>query len=198
MPKENETGVSREDAQNAYENLFGDTAADPAAAVGEEEEAKDSTGQEAQGSDDAENQDSGDESGPADDQAAEDGSRSVENEAGGDESGPAEDPASEGEGGPPEELKVVVSIRGGRATIGIQRPSSDPHIESFDDPELPALAGEVSAVIERARARWEEAPRHPAYTRPTRSTSDRRRREQGSAQDSAADAEAARQQPRLF
>ena len=174
MPKENRMGASREDAQNAYENLFGDTAADPAAAVGEEEEAKDSTGQEAQGSDDAENQDSGDESGPAD------------------------DPASEGESRPAEDLKVVVSIRGGSATIGVQRPSSDPHIESFDDTELPGLAGEVSAVIERAKAKWEEAPRYPAYARPTRSTSDRRRREQGTGQDSTDDAEAARQQPRLF
>ncbi len=173
MPDENGTKATQ-DAQNAGESLFGDTAADPAAAVDEEEEAKDSTGQEAQGSDAAKNQDSGDESGPADDQAGED------------------------ETGATEDLKVVVSIRGGSATIGIQRPSSDPHIESFDDPELPALAQEVSAVIERARVRWEEAPRHPAYTRPTRSTSDRRRREQGSAQDSTADAEAARQQPRLF
>ena len=36
--------------------------------------------------------------------------------------------------GSPEDLKVVVSIKGGRATIGVQRPSSDPHIETFDDP----------------------------------------------------------------
>ncbi len=28
----------------------------------------------------------------------------------------------------PEDLKVVVSIKGGRATIGVQRPSSDPHV----------------------------------------------------------------------
>ena len=32
----------------------------------------------------------------------------------------------------PDDLKVVVSIKGGRATIGVQQPSSDPHIESFD------------------------------------------------------------------
>ena len=89
-----------------------------------------------------------------------------------------------------------MSIREGSATIGVQQPSSDPHIESFDDTELPGLTEQVSAVIERARARWEETPRHPAYARPTRSTSDRRRREQESAQDSTADAEAARQQPR--
>ena len=173
MPDENGTEATQ-DAQNAYENLFGDTTADPAVAVAEEQEAKDSTGQEAQGSDAAENQDSGDESGPA------------EHQDGGDENGQ------------PEDLKVVVSIREGNATIGAQRASSDPHIESFDHPDLSGLAQELSAVIERARAEWEETPRHPAYTRPTRSTGRRTRREQGSAQDSTADAEAARQQPRLF
>ena len=35
---------------------------------------------------------------------------------------------------PPEDLKVIVSIKGGKATIGVHRPSSDPYIESFDDP----------------------------------------------------------------
>ena len=52
---------------------------------------------------------------------------------------------------PPEELKVVVSIRGDRAVIGVQRPSADPHIETFDDHDLPGLAQEVIAVTERAR-----------------------------------------------
>ena len=37
------------------------------------------------------------------------------------------------ETGSSEDLKVVVSLKGGRATIGVQQPSSDPHIESFDD-----------------------------------------------------------------
>ena len=48
-----------------------------------------------------------------------------------------------------EDLKVVVSIKGGRGTIGVQRTSSDPHIESFDDLDESGLTREVSAVIER-------------------------------------------------
>ena len=61
-----------------------------------------------------------------------------------------------------------VHQRGDRATIGVQRPSSDPHIESFDDlDDLPRLTQEVSAVIDRARAKWEEEPRYPAHARPT-------------------------------
>ena len=101
----------------------------------------------------------------------------------------------------PEELKVVVSIKGGRATIGVQRPSSDPHIESFDDHDLSGLAQEVPAVIERARARWEEAPKHPAYERPAPPARRRNRRGQGPTQASTAEGEAAEAQQqtlRLF
>ena len=77
-----------------------------------------------------------------------------------------------------------------RATIGVLRPPADAHIESFDDPDLPRLAGEVSAVVERAGARWEEASMHPSYARPVPVTRRRRRGAQGSAQDSTAEQEA--------
>ena len=100
-----------------------------------------------------------------------------------------------------EELKVVVSIKGDRAVIGVQRPPSDPHIETFEDHDLPALAQEVTAVTERARARWEEAPKHPAYERPAPPVRRRNRRRQGAAQASTAEgaAEPERAQtPRLF
>ncbi len=70
----------------------------------------------------------------------------------------------EDDAGPPaEELKVVLSIDGGRAIIGVQQPSSDPHIESFDDKDLSGLVHEVLAVTERARAKWYDEPRHPEY-----------------------------------
>ena len=91
------------------------------------------------------------------------------------------------EAGQPEDLKVVVSIKGGRATIGVQRPTADPHIETFDDPDLSALAQEVSAVVERARARWEDAPRYPAHERPAPPARSRPRRRQGSAQGETAE-----------
>ena len=108
--------------------------------------------------------------------------------------------------GSPEDLKVVVSIKGGRATIGVQRPSSDPHIETFDDGDLAGLTQEVSAVIARARAKWEEAPKHPAHVKPAPPARRQPRRGQGAAQAGAAEAGAAeggadQQQPetlRLF
>ena len=100
-----------------------------------------------------------------------------------------------------EDLKVVVTIKGGRATIGVQRTSSDPHIESFDDLDESGLTQEVSAVIERARARWEEAPKFPAHERPAPPARRRPRRQQGSAQASTAEGGTDQQQPetlRLF
>ena len=104
------------------------------------------------------------------------------------------------EAGQPEDLKVVVSIKGARATIGVQRPSSDPHIESFDDGDLSGLTQEVPAVVERAKAKWEDEPKYPAHARPAPPARRRPRREQGSAQGGGAE-EGAEQQPetlRLF
>ena len=101
----------------------------------------------------------------------------------------------------PDDLKVVVSIKGGRATIGVQQPSSDPHIESFDDPDLTGLTQEALAVVERARAKWEDEPKHPAHARPAPPARRRARRGQGAAQASTAEgdaAEAPQQTLRLF
>ena len=92
---------------------------------------------------------------------------------------------------PQEDLKVVVSIKGGRATIGVQQPSSDPHIESFDDQDVSGLTDALPAVIERARARWEDEPKHPAHVRPAPPARRRARRGQGSAEASTAEGEAA-------
>ena len=96
---------------------------------------------------------------------------------------------------------LVVSLKGGRATIGVQRTSSDPHIETFDDPDLSGLAQEVLPVIERARARWEEVPKYPAHVRPAPPARRRARRGQDSAPAEAAEGAAEQQQPetlRLF
>ena len=100
---------------------------------------------------------------------------------GGQNPGPTED-----DSGTTEELKVVVSVRGGRATIGVQQPASDPHIETFDDADLHGLAQEVPGVTERARARWEESPKYPAHVKPAPPAARRPRRGQGTAQTAAA------------
>ena len=97
----------------------------------------------------------------------------------------------------PEELKVVVSIKGGRATIGVQQPKSDPHIESFDDHDLPGLAQEVPAVTERAKARWEDEPKYPAHVKPAPPARRQTRRGQASAQASTTNEGEAQRQPEM-
>ena len=113
-----------------------------------------------------------------------------------------QDPDDAGEqDGQPEDLKVVVSIKGGRATIGVQRPSADPHIESFDDPDMSGLTQEVPAVVERAKARWEDEPKYPAHARPAPPARRQPRPSLGAAQAEAAEGEADQQEPetlRLF
>ncbi len=114
----------------------------------------------------------------------------------------AQEQATGEETGSSEDLKVVVSVKGGRATIGVQQPASDPHIESFDGHDLAELPQEVSAVIERARAKWEDEPRYPAHERPAPPARRQPRRGQAPAQAAAAaEGGADQQQPeplRLF
>ena len=115
--------------------------------------------------------------------------------------GPQGSDDHEEQGGQPEDLKVVVSIKSGRATIGVQQPSSDPHIETFDDLDVSGLTQEVPAVVERARAKWKNEPKYPAYERPAPQARPRHRRRQGAAQQATAAAAAEQQQQqtlRLF
>ena len=117
------------------------------------------------------------------------------------EEGDSNDAAAGEQDAPQEDLRIVVSIKAGMATIGVQQPSSDPHIETFDDGDLTGLTQETLAVVERARARWEDAPKHPAYERPAPPARRRNRRGQGSGQDANAEAEteqAQQQTLRLF
>ena len=136
--------------------------------------------------------------------AAEDATAAVADEQDADEV-TAQDPQgaddAEAQDGGSEDLKVVVSIKGGRATIGVQQPASDPHIESFDDGDLAGLTQEAPAVVERARAKWEDEPKYPAHERPAPPARRRTGRGHGSAQAGTAAGEAEQQQPetlRLF
>ena len=176
MPDEVGTEATRSDAPSTDESLFGDTADDGAASVVQEEDSTDAV---PDGPDGGKQETAHDEQGTGD----------ADEQAAGEETATAED------------LKVVVSIKGGRATIGVQQPSSDPHIETFDDLDVSGLAQEVLAVVERARARWEDAPKHPAHIRPDPPARRRNRRGQGSAQASDAEAGAEQEQQqtlRLF
>ena len=176
MPDEVGTEATRSDAPSADESLFGDPADDRAAPVVQEEDSNDAAPDEPEG-----------------------GGETAQDEQG---SGDADEEAAGEKTEASEDLKVVVSIKGGRATIGVQQPSSDPHIETFDDLDVSGLTQEVPAVVERARARWEDAPKHPAYARPAPPARRRNRRGQEGAQEASTETseetQAQQQTLRLF
>ena len=172
MPNEAGTDTTRSDAPSVDDNLFGDVEVvdDKPEAPAEGGDADGKAEQDPKGSDDAAETETP--------QAEQDSSVS----------GEPEDAYASTEN----DLKVVLSIKGGRAVIGVQRPSADPHIETFDDLDETGLTQEIPAVIDRARARWEDSPKHPAYARPVPVRS-RNRRGQGSAQTTTAEGEEAQQ-----
>ena len=136
-----EVGTERvpSDAARVDVNLFGDAAEDPEATATGDEGPTEVTEQDGKGPQEVDNGDADGETGKDEEPAAETGEASTG-----------------GEKDSSDELKVVLSIRDGRATIGVQRPSSDPHIESFDEADLAGLAQKAPTVVERARARWEQ------------------------------------------
>ena len=182
MPDEKAQDATRSDNSSAEDSLFGEMAADEEpAAVAEKEDFEAEMAPDDQRPGDGGEPDSHED-------AARDGEGSGN---AGDKSAPAD------------ELKVVVSMKGDRATIGVQQPASDPHIESFNTNAQFELGKEVVAVIERAKARWEDAPKNPAYVRPAPPAKRRnqRGRQQGETQEASVVEETAQPQPeapRLF
>ena len=103
---------------------------------------------------------------------------------------------------PANDLKVVVSLRGGITTVGVQRPGTDPYIESFERHDLADVLEKIVPVVDRAVDRWEDTPMNPAYKRPAgRNSSNRqttRRRTTETAQPSTGDETPQLQQQTLF
>ena len=116
MPDEKDTGASRKDVLNAYESLFGDAEPSAGDAVAEEQDAKTKTGEDQHlGSEVAEEQ-AGAGQGGADESDQDPRESDIpekqvdEDQAGGKEADSSED------------LKVVLSIKDGRASVGCSSP----------------------------------------------------------------------------
>ena len=99
---------------------------------------------------------------------------------------------------PSKDLKVVVTLRGGITTVGIQRPGTDPYIESFERRDLADVLEEIGPVVDRAVERWEDTPMYPAYKRPKGGNRSNRRRPAQTAQASTGEETPQRQQQTLF
>jgi hypothetical protein len=63
-------------------------------------------------------------------------------------------------------LKVVIHLRGDRASIGVHRPNTDPWIRIVQDVDLEEALAQAPSVLAEAAVHWAEHPRFPEYQRP--------------------------------
>ncbi len=117
MPDENGTETIRSDAQSVHDVLFGDTAEEPAAAVAEDAGSTEN--------------DAKDANGDAEQDAADAGDKAE-----------AEDKVNAAETDAQDDLKVVVVIKGDRATIGVKGTVGPPHRVLRRDGPVRAGAGD--------------------------------------------------------
>ena len=75
-----------------------------------------------------------------------------------------EEPAEPAE--PPNDLKIVIAIKGKTATIGVSRANADPYIEFMSTDDLDVLTGHVPDVVEAAYQIWQKDTKYPTYVRP--------------------------------
>ena len=64
----------------------------------------------------------------------------------------------------PEELKMVLHVKDGRANAAVWCSGADPHLETFPETSnLEDLLPKLPGMIERANSRWAESPMRPSY-----------------------------------
>lgn len=64
-----------------------------------------------------------------------------------------------------DEVKIVVSIRGQIALIGLQKPDCDPFFSRVDG-DLATVLASIPALVEQARSQWESSPHYPKLATP--------------------------------
>ena len=76
------------------------------------------------------------------------------------------DPNAEEETLPPEYLRIIITLRDGRGSIGVKRFGWDPYMATMTDSDLANALALVPEVLAAADARWQERHQNPKYTRP--------------------------------
>lgn len=64
-----------------------------------------------------------------------------------------------------DELKVVISLRGDKASVGIQAPECDPVFFAVEG-DLKTVVKAMPKLVEEARARWEKGKLNPKCETP--------------------------------
>jgi hypothetical protein len=64
-----------------------------------------------------------------------------------------------------DELKIVIALKGNKASIGAQAPNSDP-IFSMVDGDLSVALARVPGLVDEAKRQWETNQRYPKCETP--------------------------------
>jgi len=64
-----------------------------------------------------------------------------------------------------DELKVVISLKGDKASVGVQAPECDPVFSSLEG-DLKAVLKAVPKLVEEAKTRWETSKLNPKCQSP--------------------------------
>jgi hypothetical protein len=59
-----------------------------------------------------------------------------------------------------EEVKIVITLKGHTAAIGIQKPDCDPAFSRVEG-DLPAVLETIPRLVEEAEIKWQSSPRYP-------------------------------------
>jgi len=66
---------------------------------------------------------------------------------------------------PSDELKVVITLKGDRAIVGVQAPDCDPIFTPLEG-GLPAALSQIPALVKSANAKWDANPKNPKAKMP--------------------------------
>lgn len=59
-----------------------------------------------------------------------------------------------------EEVKIVITLKGQTASIGVQKPDCDPFFSRVEG-DLPAVLESIPGLVEEAQRSWDSNPRNP-------------------------------------
>jgi hypothetical protein len=63
----------------------------------------------------------------------------------------------------PSEIKVVILLKDGRGSVGIQSPECDPVFSTVEG-DLVTIAAELPALVQLAEVKWSTSPKNPKST----------------------------------
>ena len=64
-----------------------------------------------------------------------------------------------------EEVKIVITLKGHTASIGVQKPDCDPAFSTVEG-DLPAVLETIPGLVEEAQRNWQSSPRNPKCETP--------------------------------